>query len=142
MEPLKIYSKQARMDKAQKDLLIRPFDMSDMHYLSRMFSLQRELRNFYMETTSLGSMTQHQRTGYYGLAMITEIGELLENVRGWKPHQSNPPPVDTGNVREELADIMHFMINLCLEWGITSTELYMIYFNKNMENRRRQHEGY
>jgi NTP pyrophosphatase (non-canonical NTP hydrolase) len=110
--------------------------------LEAIFFLQSELREFFLKYTKLGDMTQHERTGYYCLSLITEACELLENVRGWKPHQSNPPPVDKINLREEIADMLHFIVNICEEWGLDAEDVYGEYFKKNNENRRRQHNGY
>jgi len=110
--------------------------------LSDCFKVQKDLRDFFMKQTELGIMSKHQRTAYYGLAMITEVSEMLENVRGWKPHQNLVPQVDEDNVKEEIADMMHFLINLCLEWGIDSWILMHEFWKKQMVNRKRQHDGY
>jgi len=142
----KSVTSQDRMQLAKVHLPIRekyePMTDVPNDSLEAIFFLQSELREFFLKYTPLGDMNQHERTGYYCLSLITEACELLENVRGWKPHQSNPPPVDKENIKEEIADMFHFLVNICEEWGLNAEDVYEEYFKKNNENRRRQHNGY
>ncbi|MHB1419966.1 MAG: dUTPase [Bacillota bacterium] len=70
------------------------------------------------------------------LAIISELGELLGevNFKWWK----NPKPLDRGAIAEELIDILHFFVSICLKVGLTAEEVYETYLNKNGENFRRQ----
>lgn len=70
------------------------------------------------------------------LAIMVELAELLDeiNYKWWK----TPHPVDQDAVKEELADVLHFFISLCLKAGLTADELYEAYLAKNAENFRRQ----
>ena len=55
------------------------------------------------------------------LAMISELAELLEevNFKWWKnPHELRPDCV-----REELSDILHFFVSMCIEAGMTADDL-------------------
>lgn len=131
-----------RMVAAKKELLITDIRYDVVDPLEDMFRLQKEMRDFFLKYTDLMNMNQHQRTGYYCTSIMCEAAELLENVRGWKPHQRNTPQVDIANVHEELADMMHFLLNLYTEWGIDSETAYEDYFKKNMINRKRQQDGY
>ena len=69
--------------------------------------------------------------------MLSELAELLAevNFKWWK----NPKPINTDNVKEELIDILHFYIGMCLRMGMTSEELLQIYLKKNEENFNRQY---
>jgi dimeric dUTPase (all-alpha-NTP-PPase superfamily) len=68
--------------------------------------------------------------------MLSELAELIVevNFKWWK----NPKPVDEGRVREELVDILHFFISMCVHAGLSSGELYDRYMRKNQENFDRQ----
>ena len=70
------------------------------------------------------------------LAMISELAELLEevNFKWWK----NPHELNNANIREELSDILHFFVSMCLEAGMTADDLYNVYVGKNKENHARQ----
>jgi dimeric dUTPase (all-alpha-NTP-PPase superfamily) len=70
------------------------------------------------------------------MAMTAEIGELLEevNFKWWK----NPRPIDLARIREELVDILHFLVAACIRAGLDAESLYREYVKKNSENFRRQ----
>lgn len=70
------------------------------------------------------------------LAIISELGELLDevNFKWWK----TPKPVDKGALCEEMVDILHFFVSICLKAGFTAEDIYQAYLSKNEENFRRQ----
>lgn len=70
------------------------------------------------------------------LAIISELGELLDevNFKWWK----NPKVLDREAIKEEVVDILHFFVSICLKLGITPEELHQAYMAKNEENARRQ----
>ena len=70
------------------------------------------------------------------LAILSELAELLDevNFKWWKsPHELNQQAIE-----EELVDILHFYVGLCLKAGVTAEQLYQAYLEKNLENHRRQ----
>lgn len=69
------------------------------------------------------------------LAVVSELGELLDEVsfKWWKDQS-----VDPEAVKEELVDILHFFISMCIKAGISSEDLYNAYIKKNQENFARQ----
>ena len=81
------------------------------------------------------------------LAMLDELGEVLRETAwknpdlvpyGWKKHQK----YDKEKFKEELVDLLHFFVNLCLVSGMNSEELYARYCGKREENISRQERGY
>jgi len=70
------------------------------------------------------------------LAMISELAELLEevNFKWWK----NTHAVNRAAVHEELSDILHFFVSMCIEAGMSADDLYNMYVGKNRENVLRQ----
>jgi hypothetical protein len=71
------------------------------------------------------------------LALIVELGEVLEEARykWWKTNA----PIEADKLHEELVDMLHFFVTMCLAAGMTADDLYQGYLNKNRENFRRQH---
>ena len=68
--------------------------------------------------------------------MMSELAELIDevNFKWWKnPHELRPDCV-----REELSDILHFFVSMCIEAGMTADDLYRVYVGKNRENHLRQ----
>ncbi|MDR1093674.1 MAG: dUTPase [Clostridiales bacterium] len=103
--------------------------------LDVIFECQQKLDAFLIEKRGL-NFTPSEWIQKETLAMISELGELLDEARfkWWK----NPQPVDGAKVKEELVDILHFFIGMCLNAGMTSDELFKIYLEKNEENFKRQ----
>ncbi|MCL5116527.1 MAG: dUTPase [Firmicutes bacterium] len=70
------------------------------------------------------------------LALMVELGEVVEEARfkWWK----NAQPIDDAKLHEELVDVLHFFISLCIDAGLDAESLYQGYLAKNQENFRRQ----
>jgi dimeric dUTPase (all-alpha-NTP-PPase superfamily) len=70
------------------------------------------------------------------LALMVELGEVLEaaQFKWWK----DPEPIDRQALVEELVDVLHFFVALCLACGVSADDLYRGYLAKNRENFRRQ----
>ncbi len=70
------------------------------------------------------------------MALVVELGEVLEEARykWWK----NPAPIEPAKLHEELVDVLHFFISMCLDAGLDAEQLYQGYLKKNQENFRRQ----
>lgn len=70
------------------------------------------------------------------MALMVELAEVVEETRfkWWK----NTEPIDDAKLHEELVDVLHFFISLCLDAGLDADRLYQGYLAKNQENFRRQ----
>ena len=96
-------------------------------------NLQIELNTFpeYMDQQYIKDMV---------LAAQVELTEVL-NETTWKPwkKQQETHPL---KYKQELADLLHFFVNLCLAAQMTPKELYDLYMSKNKENIIRKESGY
>ena len=81
------------------------------------------------------------------LALLDELSEAMRETQwknpnfikyGWKKTQE----FNKDKFKEELIDILHFFVNLCISSGMDSKEIYQRYMGKNKENFKRQDEGY
>ena len=106
-----------------------------MDKLDLIFENQKSLDEFLAEKRGL-DFTPAEWIQKQTLAMISELGELLDEVRfkWWK----NPAPLEPDKIKEELVDILHFFTGMCIKAGMTADELFEIYKNKNKENFDRQ----
>lgn len=70
------------------------------------------------------------------LATMDELTELLGelNYKWWK----NPKPLDRQAIWEELTDVLHFFVSMCVRSGMDAVALYEGYVRKNRENFDRQ----
>lgn len=73
-------------------------------------------------------------------AIIHEAVELqrLTNWKWWKSAR----PFPSGDAREELIDIWHFVIQASMELGMTPDDILEEYTRKNAVNKERQRSGY
>lgn len=99
----------------------------------------------------IGSGSDHRArelaTKEMAVAIIMEGGELLDWVqwKSWREPRELPAPVIEATRREvgvELVDLLHFVTNVCMLWGISPEMLAALYYAKNEENQRRAREGY
>jgi len=106
-----------------------------MDKLEHIFELQKGFQEKLKRERNL-DFTPDQWIQKQTLAMISELAELLEevNFKWWK----NPHELNNANIREELSDILHFFVSMCLEAGMTADDLYNVYVGKNKENHARQ----
>jgi len=70
------------------------------------------------------------------LHLITEVDEVLTAVGTWKTHKIRKEefPKISG-ITEELVDIVKFVINIALIWGITPREFIKKWFEKTVVNK-------
>ncbi len=104
--------------------------------LSDIFDLQQALNDDIKQRRNLAGISHEQWIQKHSLAMLSEMAEVLDevNFKWWK----NPKPVDESALKEELVDVLHFFVSMCLEAGMTPQELYERYIEKNRENFDRQ----
>jgi len=105
-------------------------------YLHAMFDKQYALQE------RLGNEPIHNQK-FITEMTIAAIDELMEALRetpwkSWKKKQK----YNKEEFKNELIDVWHFLINLSIASGMTSTETYARFMLKNKENHKRQSEGY
>ncbi|MBQ9300004.1 MAG: dUTPase [Clostridia bacterium] len=107
-----------------------------MDRLDEIFRMQQALNDDIIARRHLEGISDTEWIQKQTLAMLSEMAELLNevNFKWWK----NPKPVDAHAVKEELVDILHFFVSMCLRAGMTPQEMYEIYMEKNQENFNRQ----
>ncbi len=103
--------------------------------LDTLFEMQAALDRYITEERHLG-FTPAEWIQKRILALLSELAEVLDEVRfkWWK----NAEPIDADALKEELVDVLHFYIGMCVDAGLSADELYEIYLRKNKENYDRQ----
>lgn len=106
------------------------------------FKNQLELqRKVWRDQTKLTKLEDKiQETRLMCLALQGEISELVECTEclPWKKEKC-----DIDHIQEEIVDIFHFFINICLTWGITSLDELIDKYKQKADhniNRGRVHE--
>ena len=107
-----------------------------MDKLERIFEMQEFFQKDLIARRKLDGIPTDKWIQMQTLAMLSELAELIDevNFKWWK----NPKPVDGDRVKEELVDILHFFVSMCLTSGMSAQELFGRYIEKNQENFDRQ----
>ena len=107
-----------------------------MDKLEHIFELQNAFQEKLRKERHLEGIPMEQWLQKHTLAMLSELSELLDevNFKWWK----NPKEIDKAAIHEELSDIMHFFVSMCIDAGMSAEDLYRVYAGKNKENFRRQ----
>lgn len=113
--------------------------------LEHIFQLQEKFDRALIENRNLHHIEFEEWIQKEVLAMISELSELLNevNFKWWK----NKKDINMEAVQEELVDILHFFVSMCIKSGMSAQDLYEGYLKKNKENFDRQEglsqkEGY
>lgn len=108
-----------------------------MDKLEKIFEYQKKFDDEIIEKRGLEDISMEEWIQKETLAMLSELAELLDevNFKWWK----NKKEVDKSLVKNELVDILHFFVSMCIKTGMDADELYGRYLEKNKENFDRQH---
>lgn len=104
--------------------------------LFKIFAEQESFQhNFYLPF-ALKEQEKVQLSKEYILSAIRELGEVL-NVMPWKSHRKYVAETNVEELREELVDVIKFVLNLCIIWGISPEMFYNDFFAKSQKVRER-----
>jgi dimeric dUTPase (all-alpha-NTP-PPase superfamily) len=112
-----------------------------MDMLEEIFNMQREyLKILSLKRDEFIAYSKEERISMLCTAIIHEACEL-QGLTGWKWWKSKHE-FDTSKAKEELIDILHFVIQIALELDMSAKDLLDEYRRKNIINRDRQINGY
>ena len=104
--------------------------------LDQIFALQRRFQEDLVRRRGLQDIDEMEWVQKAAMALMVELSEVLEEARykWWKRN----PPVEAAKLHEELVDVFHFFVTMCLAAGMDAEDLYRGYLAKQAENVRRQ----
>ena len=108
--------------------------------LDEMMSMQKKFGGIFIDFDRLDLEQKERWTKEMVLAILDELSEVLGQIN-WK-HWKNEQPVDETEVKYELIDLWHFLMNLMLIWKMTPKDVFSMYVTKNRENYKRQESNY
>ena len=108
-----------------------------MDKLDRVFEMQAALNAEIGALRGLDDLSADEWMQKLTLAMLSELSEVLDGTsfKWWK----NQKEIDADYLKEEVVDIFHFFVSMCLRLGMDADELFERYLTKNRENFDRQH---
>jgi dimeric dUTPase (all-alpha-NTP-PPase superfamily) len=110
--------------------------------LDDLFTMQAELAEMFRSHRPEGFYAQEPitRCTTWTRALMHEVCELDDELN-WKPWKNSQDLAQNSARRmDEMADILHFFLQLALDQGFTADDLFAAYGRKHAENRRRQEE--
>ncbi|KKK72310.1 hypothetical protein LCGC14_2905150 [marine sediment metagenome] len=124
--------------------MVNKKDMLDEIYTHQL-DLQTKLGNIKKMNSS--PQMKQQFINQMLLACHEEVTEIMRETAyknpefmpfGWKKNQT----FNNELFKEEIIDLIHFVMNLCIVADMKPKEIYERYINKNKENHKRQEVGY
>lgn len=115
-------------------------DTPAIDMLGDIFARQADLADYYhmMRPDGFYSWPPQDRCTTWTRAIVHECCEL-DNELNWKPWKNGRDLATNRQERLfEMADILHFFVQLALDQGFSAEEVYAAYIAKNEENRQRQ----
>lgn len=86
--------------------------------------------------------TREDTTLHRKVALITEIGELFNEIPDFKYWKKNKNTEITDKTKEEFADVLHFIFSIGIDVFENEQEMFEWYCKKNDKNLERQRNGY
>lgn len=106
-----------------------------MDKLDKLLKTQSNLNTFIRKERKL-NFSKEEWILRWCRSLQHEIIEL-EDEFNWK-HWKNEKEIDWNNVKEESIDILHFLLSIFDDLGMSGDEVYNEYIKKNEENIKRQ----
>lgn len=108
----------------------------EMDKLDRIFHMQKNFQEELIKNRHLEHITMEEWLQKQTLAIVAELAEVLDesNYRWWKAKK----PLNEAQIKEEIIDVLHFVLSMCVAAGMDSDEIYSVYMAKNKENFDRQ----
>lgn len=128
---------------AQKDLMLKYRPIAETHQ-SKIFKNDVKYSDGVWEG---GEHNLHTREGNSVIkemiqAAMQELAEAVQVMKNWKPWKITEVPTDIDHWKEEIVDSVHFLVEAMLLSGMTSEELYELYFKKHEINSFRINSNY
>ncbi|MBU1449306.1 dUTP diphosphatase [Patescibacteria group bacterium] len=113
-----------------------------MDTLKYLLESQKAFEIFFIDFNRLENLEYLQaQIKNYVLALDVELAEFLSEIN-WKPWKKEQKELDFDKLKEELIDILHFFLILCLLLGLDADEIKSIYDKKMLLNIKRQQNNY
>lgn len=95
--------------------------------------IERRNSCYYPESVCIDEPADQNFIKGMAFRCITELIEATECMRN-KPWKQTHVVTDVEHMKEEIADALHFFVELCLLLGMSAEDLYTYYMKKNKVN--------
>lgn len=127
---------QAQMSFLPKEQIDEKQDM-----LKQIFELQKALARRMFNIDTLTEQEKEYWSVQMYLALTKEAGEVID-WHNWKHWKKTKKKINITEIKYELVDCMHFLVEWMLIFDMTPEEMTQLYVTKNKENHNRQERSY
>jgi len=122
-----------------------------MQRFSEIYSRQLEFENFLIKKIgrwpgkTLTDFDKKEKTSFskeLALYLYQEVGEFVNAVGNYKMHKTKEDGLESTEIKEEIADMFIFVLDMALTHGMTAEELIKEIESKQDKNVKRQQIGY
>lgn len=128
------------VEKSRQDMIKNWGPRHFTNMLDQIVENQKRFASKFCDFDNLTLEEKQKWTKEYVVCMLDELSEVLGWIN-WK-HWKKEKPVNELEIKYELIDLLHFLIDTMLVWNMTAEDIFSMYRAKNWENHRRQNEGY
>lgn len=104
--------------------------------LEQMMQNQKEFQKLFFSPDSMTHAERITWTKEFVLCAHQELAEIL-NELDWKSYHTKDRLFDETQIKEEIIDVMRFVMNLCIVWGMTADEIASLYEIKRQKTNNR-----
>ena len=119
-------------------------DWGPRHFANMLENMVNGQEAFARQFIPFGELSLGERehwTKEHVVCMLDELSEVLGQIN-WKHWKKTRREVDEMEIRYELIDLLCFLLNLMLVWGMTPKDIFTMHKAKLFENHKRQKRGY
>ena len=89
----------------------------------------------YQADKVLATKTHNERAHWFCGGIIMEAAEVMDKTkfRHWKDEEAAP----AAEVKKEIIDLIHYVLDLCIEFNMSADEIFELYVTKATKNLKR-----
>jgi len=108
---------------------------TDNTILDRLHIMLNYQKQIYAADNVLKTKTHNDRAHWFCGGIIMEASEVMDKTkfRHWKDEEEAP----IAEVKKEIIDLIHYVLDLCIEFDMTAEEIYEVYVAKAQKNLKR-----
>jgi len=109
-----------------------------LHGIAYILEKQKKFSKKWVDYDKLNLKEKEKWTWEFLTCLTNEIEEIRDWTRWkhWKDYKDFK--VNEHEIKYEIIDLIHFVFDLCLVWGMDAKEILTIYTSKNEQNHNRQ----
>lgn len=107
-----------------------------MTEINHLWDTQKDFQKYFYKPEDLTLEEKIAWTKEFCLCAHQELAEVLQSV-DWKSYHLYDKEYSTEHLKEEIVDVVKFVVNLCIVWGVSPEEFVTIFDIKSEKVKAR-----